>query len=115
MLTKKQIILYSVIAVVVIIGYYFYSTSTPSYTKKYKKTIDTSQVKIDSLQTELKKSNVIIDSLNQEILVLDNKNYALRERIYYIRKENEDKIIAVDHYDISELNKFFANRYSTSR
>jgi peptidoglycan hydrolase CwlO-like protein len=112
MLTKKRIILYSIIAAVVIIGYYFLSTSTPGYVKKYEKTIDSAQTKIDSLQIEVKKSDVIIDSLHEEIVVLDNTNYALRERIYYIKKENETKINAVDNYNVSELNKFFTNRYN---
>jgi hypothetical protein len=110
--TNRRII-YSIIILIVIIGYYFLTTSTPDYVKKYEKTIDSAQVQIDSLEIEVKKSDVIIDSLHQEIIVLDNTNYALRERIYYIRKENEEKINAVDHYNVSELNKFFTDRYSS--
>lgn len=115
MITRKHRIIYSIIAVVAIIGFYFITTSTPGYVKKYENLIDSTQSKIDSLELEIKKSNKIIDSLNIEIIELDNMNYVLRERIYYIRKENEEKINAVNHYDISELNKFFTNRYSQNR
>jgi predicted RNase H-like nuclease (RuvC/YqgF family) len=108
--TNKRII-YSIIALVAIIGFYFITTSTPGYVEKYEKIIDSAQTQIDSLSLEIEKSDIIIDSLHKEIEVLDSTNYTLRERIYYIRKENEEKINTVDHYNVSDLNKFFTDRY----
>lgn len=110
--SNKNIALYIVIAILAAGLYYLVFSGNATDLKKYEKTIDSAQVQIDSLEVEVQKSDIIIDSLHQEIIVLDNTNYALRERIYYIKKENEEKINAVDHYNVSELNKFFTNRYN---
>lgn len=113
--SNKNIAIYIAVAILVAGIYFLIPSSNTADLKKYNSIAKATQMRIDSLEIEVKKSGTIIDSLNKEILVLDNKNYALRERIYYIRKENEEKINTVDYYTVSELEKFFAKRYPANR
>ena len=113
--SNKDTMLYILIAILTVGLYYVLYMGNATDLKKYEKTIDSAQVQIDSLEVEVKKSDVIIDSLKVEVVKLDSTNYVLREKIYYIRKENEEKINAVDHYNVSDLNKFFADRYPQNR
>ena len=82
------------------------------YIERYQKVIDSAQNNIDSLKIELKESNIIIDSLHKEIIIIDNKNTILKKKIILIKKEANEKINSVDKFTISELDKFFTDRYS---
>jgi len=110
-LSPKSIIIIAVILVVAAIGYYSWTISEPKYIDKYQYQIDSSQNNIDSLKVEIAKSDIIIDSLHKEIITIDKENIVLKEKIILIKQKANEKINNVDKLNISELNKFFTDRY----
>jgi septal ring factor EnvC (AmiA/AmiB activator) len=107
----KQVIIGASILLLVLIGYYFLSTSSPRYVKKYKATIDSAQHNIDSLKVELVKSDELIDSMGIELTMQDRENSRLKEQIIDIKKKNNEKLTAVDKLNNTELKHFFTDRY----
>ena len=107
----KQVIIGASILLLVLIGYYFLSTSSPRYVKKYKATIDSAQHNIDSLKVELVKSDELIDSMGIELTMQDRENSRLKEQIIDIKKKNNEKLTAVDKLNNTELKRFFTDRY----
>ena len=95
-----------------VVIYNFTYNPEEKYIKRYQKVIDSAQNNIDSLKIELKESDIIIDSLHKEIVFLDEKNAVLKDKIIDIKQKANEKIINVDKLNISELNKFFTDRYS---
>ena len=110
-LSPKQIITIAVVLVAAAIGYYFWTTSEPKYIQTYQSQIDSAQNNIDSLKVEIVKSDIIIDSLHKEIIIIDKENIVLKEKIVLIKQEANEKINNVDKLNISELNQFFTDRY----
>jgi septal ring factor EnvC (AmiA/AmiB activator) len=107
----KQVIIGASILLLALIGYYFLSTSSPRYVKKYKATIDSAQHNIDSLKVELVKSDELIDSMGIELTMQDRENSRLKEQIIDIKKKNNEKLTAVDKLNNTELKRFFTDRY----
>jgi septal ring factor EnvC (AmiA/AmiB activator) len=107
----KQVIIGASILLLALIGYYFLSTSSPRYVKKYKATIDSAQHNIDSLKVELVKSDELIDSMGIELTMQDRENSRLKEQIIDIKKKNNEKLTAVDKLNDAELKRFFTDRY----
>ena len=107
----KQVIIGAAILLLVLIGYYFLSTSSPRYVKEYKATIDSAQRNIDSLKVEIAASDKIIDSLSFDLIMEDRENSRLKEQIIDIKKKNNEKLTAVDKLNDAELKHFFTERY----
>lgn len=107
----KQVIIGASILLLALIGYYFFSTSSPRYVKKYKATIDSAQRNIDSLKVEIYASEKIIDSLGLDLMMEDRENARLKEQIIDIKKKNHEKLTAVDKLNNAELKRFFTDRY----
>jgi septal ring factor EnvC (AmiA/AmiB activator) len=110
-ITTNQIITSVVILIIMIVGYYFWSTSKPTYIKEAQTQIDFNQIQIDSLNSELTQSDVLIDSMSNELYTLDKKNNTLKNQIINIKKQTNEKIIAVDTLNNVELEHFFTDRY----
>lgn len=109
----KKIILYLVpLLITGAVCYYFFVKTTPDYIEQYQQTIDSAQNNIDSLKGEIVKSDIIIDSLHKEIVVLDSTNVVLKDRLIYIKQQLNEKINGVDNLTNDELSKFFTDRYS---
>jgi septal ring factor EnvC (AmiA/AmiB activator) len=109
----KKIGLYIIPLIIAgIICYYLFIRTSPNYIEQYQQTIDSAQNNIDSLKTEIVKSDIIIDSLHKEIIIIDKENTILKEKIVLIKQEANEKINNVDKLNISELNKFFTDRYN---
>jgi septal ring factor EnvC (AmiA/AmiB activator) len=107
----KQVIIGASILLLALVGYYFFSTSSPRYVKKYKATIDSAQRNIDSLEVEIAASEKIIDSLGFDLMMEDRENSRLKEQIIDIKKKNYEKLNAVDKLNNAELKHFFTDRY----
>jgi septal ring factor EnvC (AmiA/AmiB activator) len=107
----KQVIIGASILLLALIGYYYFSTSSPRYVKKYKATIDSAQRNIDSLEIEVAASEKIIDSLSFDLSMEDRENSRLKEQIIDIKKKNHEKLTAVDKLNDAELKRFFTDRY----
>jgi peptidoglycan hydrolase CwlO-like protein len=110
-ITLKQIISILIILVILVIGYYYWTTSQPDYIKQYQKTIDSAQHNIDSLKLEIVKSDELIDSMNHQLFVLDEKNDSLKNKIKNIKKQTNEKTDAVVKLNNVELEHFFTDRY----
>lgn len=109
----KKIALYTIPLIITgIVCYYLFTKNTPNYVEQYQQTIDSAQNNIDSLKIEIVKSDIIIDSLHKEIVVLDSTNVVLRDKIIYIKQQLNEKIDGVDNLTNDELSKFFTDRYS---
>jgi uncharacterized membrane protein YhiD involved in acid resistance len=111
-LSPKSIIIIAVILVVAAIGYYLWTTSEPKYINEYQYQIDSARNNIDSLKVKIVKSDIIIDSLHKEIITIDKENIVLKEKIVLIKQKANEKINNVDKLNISELNKFFTDKYN---
>ena len=109
--TIKQLITIVLILSLIIIVYYSWNATKPDYIKEYQSQIDSAQVKIDSLQLEIVKSDELIDSMNHELAILDKENEILKDKIIDIKKETHEKINAVDKLNNTELEHFFTERY----
>lgn len=109
--STKQIVTVAVIIVLAIIGYYFWTTSSPGYVKKYQKTIDSAQHNIDSLKLELDLADEQIDSMGLELTILERQNHYLQEEIKEVQEDAKNKINAVDKLNNAELQQFFTERY----
>lgn len=108
----KKIALYIIPLIITsIVCYYLFTKTTHNYVEQYQQTIDSAQNNIDSLKIELSKSDIIIDSLHKEIMVLDSTNIILGEKIIYIKEHLNEKINDVDNLTNDELSKFFTDRY----
>ena len=108
----KKTILYTIPLIITgIVCYYLFTKTTPGYVEQYQQTIDSAQNNIDSLKVEIVKSDIIIDSLHKEIIIIDKENIVLKEKIVLIKQKANEKINNVDKLNISELNQFFTDRY----
>lgn len=108
---KKIAILIIPLIITGIICHYLFTKTTPNYVEQYQQTIDSAQNNIDSLKGEIVKSDIVIDSLHKEIIVLDSTNTILKDRIIYIKQQLNEKINDVDNLTNDELGKFFTDRY----
>jgi hypothetical protein len=88
----KQVIIGASILLLALIGYYYFSTSSPRYVKKYKATIDSAQHNIDSLKVEIYASDKIIDSLSFDLTMEDRENSRLKEQIIIYRRKFSSKL-----------------------
>jgi cell division protein FtsB len=61
--------------------------------------------KLDSIQSNINKQKVIIDTLYKE-------NVRVETRIKILKQKEYDTIRIIDTMSISELQKYFANRYN---
>lgn len=113
-LSIKHIVTIVIVIALAIIGYYFWTTGTPGYMKKYQATIDSAQHNIDSLKVELDKSDKLIDSMGVELSLQDRENARLKEQIIDIKKENNEKLNAIDKLNNAELQHFFTDRYDVN-
>ena len=110
-ITTKQIVTIAIVIALAVIGYYFWTTSSPGYVKKYQKTIDSAQHNIDSLQIELDLADQQIDSMGAELTILERQNEYLQEEIKDVKQDAKNKINAVDKLNNAELQQFFTERY----
>ena len=83
--------------------------------QSYKTQINILQQKIDSMQYQNTYLKSEADSLSFKLVEYDEKIKKLNTRIYVIKRETEEKLMAIDTFGSSELQKFFAERYNQSK
>ena len=81
----------------------------------YQLEINLLQKRIDSISVHNNELKYEADSLSNKLVEYDGKIKRLNTRIYVIKKETEQKLNAIDSLGSSELQEFFANRYSTAK
>ena len=80
--------------------------------QSYKTQINILQQRIDSMQYQNTYLKTEADSLTFRLEEYDEKIKKLNSRIYVIKRETEQKLMAIDTFGSSELQKFFAERYN---
>lgn len=105
-----------VAAVVVILGFVYYTWMTPADPQedkygKQKRIIDSLSVQITALQKEQLQQDSIICQHKDSIAVLDHDIELKNEEIANIRKYYGKKIKDSEYLAPPELDKFFADRY----
>ena len=83
--------------------------------QSYKTQINILQQRIDSMQYQNTYLKTEADSLTFRLEEYDEKIKKLNSRIYVIKRETEKKLMAIDTFGSSELQKFFAERYNQSK
>ena len=83
--------------------------------QSYKTQINILQQRIDSMQYQNNFLKTEADSLTFRLGEYDEKIKKLNSRIYVIKRETEKKLMAIDTFGSSELQKFFAERYNQSK
>ena len=83
--------------------------------QSYKTQINILQQKIDSMQYQNNYLKSEADSLSFKLVEYDEKIKKLNTRIYVIKRETEEKLMAIDTFGSSELQKFFTERYNQSK
>lgn len=108
-----NIIIIIIVTLILILGLLISSIIRESDNKieTYRSTIDSAQHNIDILKQEIVESDIIIDSLHKEIVVLDSVNVLLKYKIIDIKQQLNEKIDGVDLLTNDELGKFFTERY----
>ena len=83
--------------------------------QSYKTQINILQQRIDSMQYQNNYLKNEADSLSYKLGEYDVKIKKLNTRIYVIKRETEEKLMAIDTFGSSELQKFFTERYNQSK
>lgn len=109
---KQNIILVVLLA---LLGLLIYSSWN---TNKITTDIDSYYKRIDSLQTKIDSAMIINDVLNQKLTKIDSNVVQINKEILVVDiniqkiKENTNETIAsVDTFSISQLQRFFTDRY----
>ena len=108
--------IFNIIAILVIFGLLFFIFRGDEVdTSEYDAKIDALEKKVDSLHQKNTFLEKEADSLEFAIEQSDKKIKQLNTRIYVIKRETEEKLMAIDTFGSSELQKFFAERYNQSK
>ena len=83
--------------------------------QSYKTQINILQQRIDSMLYQNNYLKTEADSLSFKLEEYDVKIKKLNTRIYVIKRETEEKLMAIDTFGSSELQKFFTERYNQSK
>lgn len=110
---KKNV--FSILSLVVVVSlscWLFFSSEDTSYVEDYNNKIKVLELKIDSLHTINGGLVIKIDTLNQAINKLDSQIGLKDSKISTLKNTINEKVTAVDTFSNSELEMFFTNRYN---
>jgi len=109
---KERVFYFLIILACISAVYVFYSKNDPNdYIDEYNKRIQALDSKIDSLHSENELLVFEVDSLNVTIKELDLEISKQDSAIANLNKETDEKINSINNFSVSELAKFFAERY----
>jgi uncharacterized membrane protein YvbJ len=89
----------------------FFFNKKEDYVEEYNAKIKKLDEKVDSLQDVNDDLSLKIDTLNIQILELDQELDLKDNSINTLRNEVNEKVSSVDSYTDDELKEFFTNRY----
>ena len=111
-MSSKERFLY--IAIVFFGVYYLinmYSSNEEEYINEYNSKIEALNDKINSLHDVNENLTLEIDTLTNQILVLDQEISKQDNKIVILKKQTNEKVNNVDSYKYDELEQFFTERY----
>ena len=80
----------------------------------YNHKIDSIQKNIDSVILVNKQLDTQIEQIHGEVGVLDNNIDNVQTNIKTIKGKTNEKVISVNEFTFSDLNKFFTDRYQSN-
>ena len=111
-MSSKERFLY--IAIVFFGAYYLinmYSSNEDEYINEYNSKIEALESKINSLHSINEELILEIDTLNGQIIKLDQEISKQDSKIVILKKQTNEKVNNVDLYRYDELEQFFTERY----
>ena len=111
-MSSKERFLY--IAIVFFGAYYLinmYSSNEDEYINEYNSKIEALESKINSLHSINEELTLEIDTLNGQIIKLDQEISKQDSKIVILKKQTNEKVNNVDLYRYDELEQFFTERY----
>ena len=111
-MSSKERFLY--IAIVFFGAYYLinmYSSNEDEYINEYNNKIEDLESKINSLHSINEELTLEIDTLNNQIIKLDQEISKQDIKIVTLKRQTNEKVNNVDSFGDDELEQFFAERY----
>ena len=111
-MSSKERFLY--IAIVFFGAYYLinmYSSNEDEYINEYNSKIEALESKINSLHSINEELTLEIDTLNNQIIKLDQEISKQDIKIVTLKRQTNEKVNNVDSFGDDELEQFFAERY----
>tara|TARA_R110001599_G_scaffold78924_1_gene214185 strand:+ start:159 stop:542 length:384 start_codon:yes stop_codon:yes gene_type:complete len=111
-MSSKERFLY--IAIVFFGAYYLinmYSSNEDKYINEYNSKIEALESKINSLHNINEELTLEIDTLNGQIIKLDQEISKQDSKIVTLKRQTNEKVNNVDSFGDDELEQFFTERY----
>lgn len=111
-MSSKERFLY--IAIVFFGAYYLinmYSSNEDEYINEYNNKIEALESKINSLHSINEELTLEIDTLNNQIIKLDQEISKQDIKIVTLKRQTNEKVNNVDSFGDDELERFFTERY----
>jgi len=111
-MSSKERFLY--IAIVFFGAYYLinmYSSNEDEYINEYNSKIEALESKINSLHNINEELTLEIDTLNGQIIKLDQEISKQDSKIVTLKRQTNEKVNNVDSFGDDELEQFFTERY----
>ncbi len=111
-MSSKERFLY--IAIVFFSAYYLinmYSSNEDKYINEYNSKIEALESKINSLHNINEELTLEIDTLNGQIIKLDQEISKQDSKIVTLKRQTNEKVNNVDSFGDDELEQFFTERY----
>lgn len=108
---QKVLINIILFSLAVSILYILFGPEDKSYINEYNLKMESLETKIDSLHNVNNDLVVEIETLNTQIVVLDQEISKQDSKIVTLKKQTNEKVNNVDLYRYDELERFFTERY----
>ena len=108
---QKVLINIILFSLAVSILYILFGPEDKSYINEYNLKMESLETKIDSLHNVNNDLVVEIETLNTQIVVLDQEISKQDIKIVTLKKQTNEKVNNVDLYRYDELERFFTERY----
>ena len=111
MLSRERFISYGLILLLGSALIYFVLIGDEEYVEDFSIKISALESKVDSLHSINDNLVFKIDTLNQQIVKLDNEIGKQDKKIVSLKYKVNEKVNSVDSFNDDELTKFFTERY----
>jgi len=103
------------LVLICLVGYnIFFTKQLRTDVDSYNHKIDSIQKNIDSVILVNKQLDTQIEQIHGEVGVLDNNIDNVQTNIKTIKGKTNEKVISVNEFTFSDLNKFFTDRYQSN-
>jgi len=111
MLSKERFLYIAILFFGVYYLINMYSSNEDKYINEYNNKIEALESKINSLHSINEELTLEIDTLNNQIIKLDQEISKQDIKIVTLKRQTNEKVNNVDSFGDDELEQFFAERY----